>query len=428
MPGFGFGGGSSSGGGGSGHTIKDEGTPLTARTGLNFTGAGVTVTDDAINNETDVAISGAAVGYGSPAASAVGDTSADGVSANVARSDHRHPREAFAGTGAAATVAHSDHTHSTLEGHSIEDEGTPLTQRAAMNFTGNAVAASDTGGKTTVSIKAYTNVQGAGAGVPQQGTLNFKTGFTVVNNGGASTSDVDPDFGATPTASAVGDAQAAGTATTLSRNDHKHAREAFAAPAASAVGDVQATGSATTINHSDHVHAREAFAAPSASAVGDAQTTGSATTINHSDHKHAREAFAAPAAEAVGGAAVTGSATTIPHSDHVHAITDIISKGGSVLDPAGARNITVWRAPYACTVTNVRAFRKSGTGATINARRNATSNHLSSALSVSSADTWTDGGSVQNTAYAIGDSLEIMVVSITGVVTELDIQVDFTRP
>lgn len=43
----------SCGGGGSGHTIEDEGTPLTARTGLNFTGAGITCTDDAGNNETD---------------------------------------------------------------------------------------------------------------------------------------------------------------------------------------------------------------------------------------------------------------------------------------------------------------------------------------------------------------------------------------
>ena len=43
----------SCGGGGSGHTIEEDGTPLTARTGLNFTGAGITCTDDAANNETD---------------------------------------------------------------------------------------------------------------------------------------------------------------------------------------------------------------------------------------------------------------------------------------------------------------------------------------------------------------------------------------
>lgn len=57
-------GGESSGGGG--HTIKDEGTPLTQRTGLNFIGSGVTVTDNAGSNSTDVTISG---GAGSPAGS-----------------------------------------------------------------------------------------------------------------------------------------------------------------------------------------------------------------------------------------------------------------------------------------------------------------------------------------------------------------------
>jgi preprotein translocase subunit SecE len=44
------------GSGSGGHTIKDEGTPLTARAGLNFVGAGVTATDDAGGDETDVTI------------------------------------------------------------------------------------------------------------------------------------------------------------------------------------------------------------------------------------------------------------------------------------------------------------------------------------------------------------------------------------
>ena len=104
------------------------------------------------------------------------------------------------------------------------------------------------------------------------------------------------------------------------------------------------------------------------------------------------------------------------------------SRGGTVLSPTGAINVIVWRAPYPCTVTNVRGYRVGGTGATINARRNGSSNHLSSDLSLSSADTWTDGGSVQNTAYAAGDKLEIMVASVTGSPTQVAIQVDFTRP
>lgn len=43
-------------GSGSAHTIQDEGTPLTARTNLNFVGTGVAVTDDAGNDATIVTI------------------------------------------------------------------------------------------------------------------------------------------------------------------------------------------------------------------------------------------------------------------------------------------------------------------------------------------------------------------------------------
>jgi len=43
---------------GGGHTIQDEGTPLTQRTNLNFVGAAVTVTDDAGNDATLVTITG----------------------------------------------------------------------------------------------------------------------------------------------------------------------------------------------------------------------------------------------------------------------------------------------------------------------------------------------------------------------------------
>jgi hypothetical protein len=104
------------------------------------------------------------------------------------------------------------------------------------------------------------------------------------------------------------------------------------------------------------------------------------------------------------------------------------ARGGTVVSPAAAINVIVWRAPFACTVTAVKGYRVGGTGATINARRNGASNHLASDLSLTSADTWTDGGAVQNTAYAAGDKLEIMIQSITGAPTQVAVQVEFTRP
>ncbi len=49
-------------GGGGGHTIRDEGVDQTARTGLNFIGAGVSCVDDAGGDETDCTISGGGSG------------------------------------------------------------------------------------------------------------------------------------------------------------------------------------------------------------------------------------------------------------------------------------------------------------------------------------------------------------------------------
>jgi hypothetical protein len=97
------------------------------------------------------------------------------------------------------------------------------------------------------------------------------------------------------------------------------------------------------------------------------------------------------------------------------------------MSPTGALDVSTWRAPFACTVTAVKGYRVGGTGATVNAWRNGASLHLASALSLVSADTWLDGGAVQNTAYAIGDALQLRLLTIAGSPTQVVIQVDFTR-
>jgi hypothetical protein len=107
-----------------------------------------------------------------------------------------------------------------------------------------------------------------------------------------------------------------------------------------------------------------------------------------------------------------------------------VSRGGTMYNSAGitsGANIIIWEAPVACTVTNVKGYRVGGSGATINARKNGASNHLASDLSVSSADTWTDGGAVQNVAYAAGDKMEIMITGVTGGPTQVAIQVNLIK-
>lgn len=131
----------------------------------------------------------------------------------------------------------------------------------------------------------------------------------------------------------------------------------------------------------------------------------------------------------IAGEKVTAALMNTHVRDNFAALSTAFSKGGILANPNGitdTMNIISWYATHICTVQYVKGYRVGGTGATINARRNGSSNHLASALSLTSADTWVDGGSVQNTAYAAGDKLEIMIVSVTGSPTQLGIQVCFT--
>jgi hypothetical protein len=104
------------------------------------------------------------------------------------------------------------------------------------------------------------------------------------------------------------------------------------------------------------------------------------------------------------------------------------ARGGTILTPSAPNNVIVWRAPFACTVTAVKGYVSGATGSTVNARKNGTLTHLASDLTLSSADAWMDGGAVQNTAYAIGDKMEIMLTGVGGSPTEAAVQIELTRP
>jgi hypothetical protein len=101
--------------------------------------------------------------------------------------------------------------------------------------------------------------------------------------------------------------------------------------------------------------------------------------------------------------------------------------GGVVVNPISAITPVIWLAPYACTVTHVRGYFDGGTGATINAN-NAGAALLAASLVMAVADTWTDGGAVQNTAVLAGNAIQLNFVGFTGSPNYVAIQVDFTRP
>ncbi|HZT06955.1 MAG TPA: hypothetical protein VFC51_07975 [Chloroflexota bacterium] len=66
----------------------------------------------------------------------------------------------------------------------------------------------------------------------------------------------------------------------------------YGTPGSSAPGDAPTAGSASTASRSDHVHGREAFGTPGLSGPGDTPADGSAPTVARSDHRHGRESAA----------------------------------------------------------------------------------------------------------------------------------------
>lgn len=108
--------------------------------------------------------------------------------------------------------------------------------------------------------------------------------------------------------------------------------------------------------------------------------------------------------------------------------TVVFARGATVENPTAPTQYIVWRCTEACTATAVRGYRKGGTGATVNARKNNTDNLLAVALSITSADTWISNTVLQNASFVVGDELEIMIVTVAGDPTEVAVQIDFTVP
>lgn len=109
-------------------------------------------------------------------------------------------------------------------------------------------------------------------------------------------------------------------------------------------------------------------------------------------------------------------------------LAQAFAQGGAVLTPSNPINVIVWDAPFNCTATNVKGYVSGATGTTVNARRNGSLTLLVSDLTLGSADTWLDGGAVQNQAFTAGDKLEIMLTGIGGSPSQVAVQINFTRP
>lgn len=99
--------------------------------------------------------------------------------------------------------------------------------------------------------------------------------------------------------------------------------------------------------------------------------------------------------------------------------------------PVGAGDTVMWRAPFGCRVTHLRAHRTGGAAAVVNAKIGST-NVLSANLTAgngayaSGATDQTDDAGVGSGKMAAGDVLAFTVVSgdATALVLQADIEID----
>lgn len=112
-------------------------------------------------------------------------------------------------------------------------------------------------------------------------------------------------------------------------------------------------------------------------------------------------------------------------SNHVWILSagSIFTKGAVIESPV-AGTIVVWRAPFDCTVTHVRAFQDIGTGSVVTALDNS-ADILSTDITIAQAATWQDGGSLAEGAISAGDSLAIKITSVAGSPNYIALQIEF---
>src|SRR5581483_11031011 len=294
--------------------------------------------------------------FGTPGSSAVGDAAANGSATTVARSDHQHGREAFGTPGSSAlgdapaqgsapTVARSDHVHgresAAVGGDLSGSLPNPSVAQASGAFalTGVVTPAQITADEDDydppglaaasvllLSTDATHNLTGFAHGTSVGGRL------LVVSNVGAHEIVLKANTG-----SAAGNRLLLAQDMTLASNE-----SALFQYDSSAGGWRLAAGAGVT------------FGTPGSSAVGDGAAAGSASTAARSDHVHGRESFGTPGSSAVGDAAAAGTALTVAHSDHVHGREGFATPGSSAVGDSTSRSPSGRRCASPCSGATTR--------------------------------------------------------------------------
>jgi len=299
-------------------------------------GTNITITDDGLGTFT---IAAASISYGSPLTLVPDGGNVDGTSTSVARADHKHDIPADTAVsvttsnaeGTSTSISRADHMHQGI--HSLKAtatgtarygdivflEGTniSISDDGAGNFT---FASSESYGTPVTLIPDGGNVEGTATTVSRSDhkhDLPADTAVTIIPDGG----------------------NAEGTSTSVARADHKHD---LPADTAISVTTANAEGTSTSISRADHAHqgihslkANSGGTARYGDLVFLAGTNVSITDDGAGNFTFASsESYGTPVTLVPDGGNVEGTATTVSRSDHKHDIpadtaVTIVPDGGN---------------------------------------------------------------------------------------------------
>lgn len=109
--------------------------------------------------------------------------------------------------------------------------------------------------------------------------------------------------------------------------------------------------------------------------------------------------------------------------DGTHHRKPVISLPITIQNPVAAERI-VWRAPAKAQIIALYACRQGGVGVTVNARKMGGDMHLAHDLSVSTVDSWLDGGPILNAQYNPGDTLVAVISNVAGQPDAITLQIE----
>jgi len=170
-------------GGAGGHTIEDEGTPLTDRTNMNFVGAGVTATD--AGGKTVVTIPGGGVAIGDTVTSATAGSvlfaGAAGVLAQKNAQLFWDDTNNRLGIGTTSPSQKLDVVGSISIPTTISST-TGVIYKGVNRFIHNFAKAGSDGSNTFVGVNAGNFTMGTGAGASWEGSYNTADGANALQN------------------------------------------------------------------------------------------------------------------------------------------------------------------------------------------------------------------------------------------------------